>query len=149
MISNFIFCYSIYSFLLFNMKSLKPLQTHKKNQKSLTIDISTELRPRLHHSNPKPRPEHQRSSILNTTQKYQPSTTKYQPTKNFLRFKTDVNTIVGLSSNIHRSFGELKNNSLSKMINKRQPSLSKDNYPKLKDRKQNQRMSIDIYIKSP
>lgn len=62
--------YNTWLLLLFNMKPIKPLSLHKKNQRSLTIEIgSKELKPRLHHSNPKPRPDHQRSSYLTTNYK--------------------------------------------------------------------------------
>lgn len=149
--------------LLFGMKPMKSLTLHKKNQRSLTIEINPTPKQRLHHSNPKPRPDHQRSSLLNTTSyKNESSTTKHQPSKNFIRLKGDLNTVglglgtglssgtgLGLPAHIHKSFGDLKNDSLAKIISKRQPSVSKDSCPKIKqkDRKPRQRLSIDIFNK--
>ena len=67
-----------------------------------------------------------------------------------LNLNFNLNTVgLNLPSHIHtnnsKSFGELKNESMAKMVSKRQGSLGKDGYPKIKERKPRQRLSIDVY----
>ena len=120
------------------MKPVKSLVSqHHKNQRSLTLDISRELPPRQHYSNPKPRPLHPKAASLTATHKYHASlTTKLHPSKNFLKLKTDPSTITALPLQINKfSLGDLKNDSLSKIISKRKDSFhkSKEPVPRNKD----------------